>query len=112
MADFEVGSLTGATPFKMRTYIPYTYKTGQDLVFRGVGSPVEEMVLGYHSKNGYIPPIYQKLDIDNLQYLNGDNLKFAEDPLLTFNKNNLFIKTDKKKQGGKLNYLDYVGRTF
>lgn len=95
MTDFEVGQLTGATPFTMRTYIPYTYRyvpkyyKSDRVIFPG------KMFLGYHSKDNFIPPIYSEL----LQHLNNNDLKFVENSLpTTFNKNNLFIdKINKNK---------------
>lgn len=65
MADFEVGSITGAKPFLMKTEIPYTirrkYRPHSELELHDMKPDAiqdlvnGEMVLGHHSSNYVIP---------------------------------------------------------
>jgi hypothetical protein len=66
MSDFEVGSLTGATPFLMRTKVPYT-RTSQLVPRKDIPYFVDnKIILGHHSDKYFIPSIIDPYSIQGV----------------------------------------------
>ena len=127
MRNFELGTLTGAKPFLMRTEVPTTFKHKSTTLNRGRDAKSLEdasnsivleptLILGHHSDKYVIPVVVNSSSRFNIDYSNhinpnfsfNDYLKSTGGPLYLYPfsfKKNPYWKTPvvRYKNGGKVN---------